>query len=407
MNELERFAKKAADYRRALERSPSARALELYPIVYLLRGHARAMSIPIRKMKILDLMSGSGYLAGQLLRMGFRKIHAVEFCEEMCQNSAVFAGNVHLHKLSSFAYLQGFIEEIAPDVIVSLASFHHLISYDAAGQASREESIALQKSVIDTCIRALPESGMLVIADLIEGDVQDTLFPYGGRVMKRVVLKDLALVGAPKAILQMLSGCKSVHGVSSRLSSLCSATSNNLSCDWFRNIIDNKTSIGHKDIAMSSELLTYLQPYSPRVARYFCPWMFSDSSEQAQFLYHKFGFSLDSELAAHISPEDVSGLAERELGILNIHGKRLLGWNLGVIALWKTDPAVKPRQFRRLTICLLLMILLFGTGILLRLLTGIYVRPSFGSLFVFSLTMPLGLAARDILDLISEKMRGG
>ena len=376
--------------------------MELYPILYLLRLQATASSIPISQLKIVDLMSGSGFLAENLYKVGYHNLHAIEFCEAMCQDAQIYANQVRLHRIASFAHLEGYLEEINPDVIVSLASFHHLLCCNDENGVDLHASISLQKNVVDICMRSLSGSGLLVIADLIEENVRETMFPDSDHIMSRV-LQDLMSLGMPREILDNIKKCRSIQGASSIISRALCCRTDNMSLKWFRNVVDVKTSIGHKDIAISETLLEKLKVYDPCIAKYRCPWIFNNKEEQSSFLYHKFGFALDSGTSGAVLPTDVSAMAEKELGVKNLHGKSLLGWNLGVIAIWKTSPFESARCFRYLVLCLLLLIGLLSVALFSRLLFELYVKPSWGGALIFTMTFLLGMIFGEIIQSMSRK----
>lgn len=404
MDELKRFAKKASDYRSALQKSPNSRILELYPIFYLLRLHVAASSIPIAKLKVVDLMSGSGFLSGKLYRAGFRNLHAIECCDAMCQDAQIYNSEVVLHRISSFEHLDEVLESIKPDIIVSLASFHHLLCYDSLNCVDSVRSLEFQKSVIDTCMMALPRSGLLLIADLMEDDVCETEFPEGGRSMRRA-FRDLASVGLPHNISDTLKSYHTIRRTSAAILSNYCNHKGNVSLAWFRETVDKRTSIGHKDMAVSSDLLKQLAKYKPCVAKYQCPWIFHSKDEESAFVYLKFGFALDAEKSRATTADEVCAMAEKVLGIINIHDKRLLGWNLGIVVLWKEDPFISSQRYRLLIWCLLAIAALLVGALFLRSLAGVYARLSWDKLLIFALTLPIGIAFGDVLHSWAENTR--
>lgn len=404
MNEIERFSKKAAHYREALQRSPTARVFELYPICQLLHMHAGAISKPISELKILDLMSGSGFLAENLHKVGFRNLHAVEFCGEMCTDASAYAQKVRLHRLTDFDHLEGYLDSIAPDIIVSLASFHHLLRYDNSGNLDLSASHLLQKKVVDICMRSLPRAGLLVIADLIEDGVTDTPLPDDPRAM-RAAVRDVEILGMPNSVSRSLQDTGSIRAASSTLArELCTRTGN-VSLDWFREVVDKSTSIGHKDAAISTQLIELLSAYNPSIAGYYCPWMFDSTEERDRFLHMKFGFMLDDGTPRSITPASVGVEAEKKLGVKTVHGKVFIGWNLGVMAIWRSDPFEMTRRFRKIVASLVLLNIFLGIALVLRNLAGVYVAPSVPSLLIFAITLPIGVAFGDVIQYLSSSRR--
>src|SRR5574341_627655 len=97
MDEIEKFRKKAAKYREALDEHPHARLLELYPVLWYLEHHRISLGKQRKNLKIVDLMSGSGFLSENLANFGYSQLHAVEFCEEMFRNASAYNKKAQLH----------------------------------------------------------------------------------------------------------------------------------------------------------------------------------------------------------------------------------------------------------------------------------------------------------------------
>ena len=405
MNEIERFEKKACDYRKALQRSPKARLLELYPILQLLHAHAVATSKPVASLKIVDLMSGSGFLAENLHKAGFHNLHAVEFCGAMCEDAPIYAEKVRLHRIKDFSHLHSYLESIVPDVIISLASFHHLLRYANSNIVDPIGSRKLQKSVIDICMQSLPQSGLVVIADLIEEDVPETIFPDGMRSMRQT-MNDLVTLGVPQAIIGPLRKCRTIQGTSSTVAREYAAKVGSVSLDWFRNHVAQKTSVGHKDAAISLELCDLIASYKPCVAKYSCPWMFDSADERNAFVHFKFGFALDANTERYMTPAAVGTAAETVLGLKNVQGNSFLGWNLGIVAIWRSNPFDSSRRYQRLVSSLSILIALLIGALVLRGVADVYVTPSWTGLLIFVITMPIGVIFGDMLQSWSSRSRG-
>ena len=215
MSELEKFRKKASAYRKALAQQPQARSLELVPLVWFLNRYCRAVGKRKRSIKIVDLMSGTGYLSECLLDLGYTNLHAVEACSEMCDDVRIFEDRVRLHKFTSIGQIEGILAEIRPDVIISVASFHHLIEYDQTGAIIQKgESIRLQSNVVSSCMRVLADDGLMLILDLIEeAAIESVSEPF--YVSSRSCLNDLLKLGVPKEPFQrLLLHCRSIHEIS-------------------------------------------------------------------------------------------------------------------------------------------------------------------------------------------------
>lgn len=387
MSELDKFKAKALSYQQALANQPGARLFELYPILWYLEEHRKAIGKRRNKLRIVDLMSGTGFLSENLYKLGYTDIHAVEFCEEMYKDTNMKA---QLHFMSSFDHLAGVLDNVKPDVIVTLASFHHLLVYNSDNQVNLGASINMQSDVVDICMRALPDQGILLIADLIEAGVTETPLELFKSPMA-VVAKDLVKLGLEKNLGDLLGLSNSLHGASSLLHRELGTKSGNASLNWFRKIVDTKTDIGHKDIAVSPDFLQRVANYRPVVTKYTCPWVFKEKSQLDEFVYKKFAFGVAKEHVQVLTKEEAVSLANEYLGIRNSHGIYALGWNLGIVLLGKRDPFSKGQELNILIASLLVILIILATAIGLRYWFGFYASIDFKDILVFILTLPIGI----------------
>lgn len=390
MDEIERFRKKALNYRQALAEQPSARLLELYPILWYLEKHRQAIGKRRNKLRIVDLMSGSGFLSENLYKLGYTDLHAVEFCEEMYKDSSVYNTKARLHFMSSFDHLDGVLDDVKPDVIITLASFHHLLIYNSDNQVDLDASINMQSNVADICMRALPDQGILLIADLIEAGVTETPLELFKSSMA-VVARDLVKLGLDKELGRLLGESSSLHGASSLLHRELGTKSGNASLNWFRETVEGKTAIGHKDIAISPGFLQRVASYRPIVTKYTCPWVFKESVQLNEFVYKKFAFEITRENYQIQTKEQAISLARGSLGIRNNHGVYALGWNLGIVLLGKRDPFFKDRELNVIVASLSVMLTILAGATGLRYWFGFYAQIDIKDLLVFILTLPIGI----------------
>ncbi len=401
MKEIERFALKAADYKRALEECPCARLLELYPILWHLDHYTEARGRARSHLRIVDLMSGSGFLADKLVRIGYSNVDAIEFCKEMTQDSSAFA-KVRLHQLSTFDHLEGLLEAIKPDIIISLASFHHLLEYNTLGEIDKTRSVGLQKKVVEICMRSLKDDGMLLVEDLIEEDVaESTIDPFKG-AMRRCA-RQLHQLGLEPQFVEIISEPGSIRGVSSGLHKQCGGSYNGAPLKWFRDVVDAHTLAGHKDIAISNQLITELAEHRPYVVKFGCPWVFSDLETLKRFLFLKFGFAVSSTKAGALDPDAVLKKARDVLGVRSLNKTQVLGWNLGIVVLWKGDPFEPSRRLVRMIRYLCAMAVTISGAIALRLTKGDYVELSIQDTFVFLLTLPLGAIIGELFGAMDRR----
>ncbi len=396
MEELDKFKIKAPHYRQALAEYPRARLLELYPVLWYLEKCCASIGKPKQKLKIVDLMSGSGFLSNNLFDLGYTSLHSIEFCEEMYKDSSAYFSKSILHSLSSFDHLEGVLDEICPDVIVSLASFHHLIAYDSKGNIDNCASIDFQSKIIDICMRTLPEHGILLIIDLIEDNVTETpLEPF--KISMKKSASFLEKLGVKKNITDLLKQSNSVRSTSSILQRGLGARPRNNSLYWFRNIVDNNTTLGHSDIALSRELIKRISDYQSVITKYRCPWIFENEEALKEFIYKKFAFVLDEKKDESLSKNEVVEIAKKSLGVCRNHGVTALGWDLGIILLSKSNPFSQDTTFALYIKSLLFMAIVLVAAILLRLFLNIYGQFNAQSILVFFFTLPIGIIFGNLL----------
>lgn len=282
------------------------------------------------------------------------------------------------------------LDDVKPDVIVTLASFHHLLIYNSDNQVNTDASINMQSNVVDICMRALPDQGILLIADLIETGVTETPLELFKSSMA-VVARDLVKLGLDKDLGKLLGESNSLHGASSLLHRELGTKSGNSSLSWFREIVEHKTAIGHKDIAVSPNFLQRVASYRPVVTKYTCPWVFKEKTQLDEFVYKKFAFGITMEHNSILTKEEAVLLANEHLGIRNNHGVYALGWNLGIVLLGKRDPFSKDQELNVLVASLLAMLTILAGATGLRYWFDFYAPIDFKDILVFMLTLPIGI----------------
>lgn len=387
--EIDRFRKKAACYRQALKKEPHARLLELYPIIGYLEKYTKSTGKRKKSIRIVDLMAGSGFLSDNLYKLGYTNIHAIEFCKEMCQDSPTFYSKAQLHYITSFDYLEGLLEEIKPDVIISLASFHHLIVYDENGNVDRMKSINFQVNIIDKCMRTLSDYGIFLIVDLIDTNVLNPS-RYPIKFSMKSVACSLHKLGLNNKLVNVISNCSTLHAVSSKLQGEFGNSINGRTLRWFRNVVDKMTSVGHKDIAISQDLIQQVINYHPIVIKYVCPWVFNNINRLLDFVYKKFGFSITNSASSNINYDTLQKLIKKELGIKESSDYTLLGWSLGIVLLSMREPFVHEKRYQAYAWYLSIMVIVLIVAIIMRLTSDIYVELNLQDIFLFLLTLPVG-----------------
>lgn len=401
MGELERFALKADSYKRALNRFPDARILEVYPIIDVINSHCRWHSIrDAKNLKIVDLMAGSGFLTRLLQKAGFRNIHSIELCPEMAQNSRVWdLQGVTFVPVTSLEDLSLQLNKINPDIIISLASFHHLIVYNDENELNLERSIDQQIHVINMAMQSLRPKGLLMIADLAEPDAISTEITYKGINTLSKTSCDMKKIGLQEWLCPRVRDYDSYRDFSNFLKEKIPPPSTYTSLQWFRNVIDSQTSIGHKDIALHNRLLERLRTgkYYYSFSHYYCPWLFYNQFDAKEFLYNKFGFAANEENML-LSDDQVFDLAERRLGIINSNNLVFLNWDLALLSVHKVKPGKNIPSTSTVVFCLAAMNVVMLAVNLFKL----DFRSDAGKAAETFLTILLGMLINEFINIVSR-----
>lgn len=331
-SEIEKFKIKAEGYKAALKIAPLARILETTYILGIIDDFVKYHNLERREVVILDLMAGSGFLSEVLFNAGFRKLHAIEVCNEMSHGAEIFKEKVELYWVSDILNISPIIQDIKPLVIVSLASFHHLISKENDGSINISNSIDMQEHVFKTCIENLTNGGLVLIADIFESSIMNSTKPptnywNPSRPTIRLI--------APKSfkwLRRLVKKAKSLKQLSHELNQITGMHENaNPTLHWFRAIVDKQTSIGHDDNALSLAFVERIgMDREIGLDIVSCPWLFEEEFELKNFIINKFGFSLDEENHRPLD-KNIFDQANEIVGIKKKDDILLFNWRLAII----------------------------------------------------------------------------
>lgn len=376
--EIERFKKKAEHYKKALNLCPDARILEIFNIISIIDGYIKDNELDKSTLCIVDLMSGDGYLTKYLYKMGFRNIHAFEACNEMSFNSENYnVPEVRLHPIPDILEIEKILCNLNPKIIISLASFHHLIITDnqPSNSINTIESLNLQQKVIDLSMRYLDEDGLFLIADIYNNasstDEFITDIPFWS-TDESYKLLDKAIHDNDIELIKKSTNQANLSSIiDDKLTNF--SYKRNPSINWFRQVVKKETTIGHDDFAISKDLIEYIKSkHTYKYNTFACPWIFDNQELLKNFILNKFGFVLDN--GSKISDEDVLKKANEINGITSIKdGKALFGWNLSVLLLSKTNSIFKKKtNKKRVAFILLLLLVVLVANILMNLHFKLY-----------------------------------
>lgn len=372
--ELARFRLKAQGYRKAMSIAPEARSLEIFAIACILRGYCDELGLSRKDLIVVDLMAGTGFLSEQLYQFGFRKLHALEACNEMSQQGS--GGhpdrNFNLYPFADIDGVQLLLRRIKPHVVVSIAGFHHLIKYAADGAVDAGGSVELQEQMAKACMEALGDDAMCLIVDIYEDSLGVGVpeqWPYWRKASASRWPSGSAEI--PPAVKDSLLNATTFREFSAAVTNqLCSVSGPaNPSLAWFREVVDKLSSVGHKDIALSQPLLDKLSAaYRVSFATTPCPWLFANDVVLQKFLTtFWFDESKDVNVLSRINSE-----AARVNGIQMAPTCVTFGWNLGYLIVEANTGdgrAVARAASHRMAILASVLLALSATNILFKLLS--------------------------------------
>ncbi len=328
--EIERFSRKAEGYKTAIEAVPEARALECSVIGAILLGHCRKNGLNPVRVKVLDAMAGSGYLARHLHKIGFREIHAAEACAEMLPSPTTrVEDGITLHKVDGTDGLSSLINKLQPSIVVSLAGFHHLIVYDGRN-VDRFQSVLWQYQLIHKWVCCLPRNAIVLIVDIAETGAASELNLQPIETWDASVFSKL--ISLPKVLLEATKNTNNISEYNRVLKQLFPEAKENPSVSWFREVVNKETKIGHDDIALSHELLILLSlHHSIHWTTFYCPWLFSSMENLKFYLVHKFGFNIGYKIDKQ-REKLLANSASNIVGIKKMDsGNIAMGWNLSAL----------------------------------------------------------------------------
>lgn len=326
--EITIFARKAARYLAALRAVPSARVLEVVPLLATVEELGTRLDPPVY---VADAMAGSGYLARYLCKLGHRVI-AYEGCKEMMAGEG--QAPYRFVRIERAEDLPQMLREQGVQIAVTLASFHHLVWTDEGGAVSPGRSVERQTDLVAASFDKAPELAYFVIADVTATELVSPVvaaWPWANG--KSAAWRGIAEDAAPGEVLANSDGADGYASTLERLYGPSSAHP----ARWFREVVHPHSITGHHDCFLGESFVSRLAERGFRVqARIFSsPWSFPDMQALHRFLWDKFAFA---EGDAFFGMDDAARIAEQLLGLrLLPSGAVLLGWSLGHVIVSRGD----------------------------------------------------------------------
>lgn len=395
--EIARFARRAADYKKALQLAPDARTLEIGAVVNLVAGLCDRGGWDRRSVRIVDLMAGSGVLTRALRACGFGHVVPIEACGEMRPDDSSELGYLNGQ---AFQHLKATLAHEEPDIIVSLAGFHHLLQY-AGTTPDKAASIAYQLDVTDTCVSALSPGGYLLIVDITEVTNLPGLNVSPIKAWANCFQWECRVLRDDEQ--QKLAGSKSMAQFSKRVEDIFGHVRRDWPVQWFRRVVDTSTTLGHNDCAISEPLLRILAlqyPENLQASSLACPWLFASSKAAEDFVLHKFGFFVERETA--LDQEKIRAEMANHLGVESKDSGRVaLDWALCGLAIRhdKTDVEFDP-------VPIMNVVLMGALVVLCARIVGrlVYVSDAVDEMLGGAFWLASGAAAGIFIDVLKRKM---
>lgn len=328
--EISRFERKSDGYREAVKKYPSARCLELSITVSIIYALCNSNGWDKSDVRIADVMAGNGYLSSHLSDIGFSNVTAIEACDDMMPPAGVDR-NFTTRNIETIDNIGHILSQIEPNIVVSLAGFHHLIR-KKGNRVDRTSSIIWQYKTIELVMSNIPDDGKLVITDLSEpGAFSEVDNIPGGLWSKKGFEESMRELGVSPSII---SERNKLQDLSKHVSEKCNSLSEKPSLDWFRRCVDRESDVGHDDVALSKHLidLISMSPYNLYADYSFVPWLFDSISELEFYVVNKFGFNIE-KTPTKKDKENIIERCKQLAGISQIDGKKAFGWKLGFVCI--------------------------------------------------------------------------
>ncbi len=334
--ELQRFARKAAGYRAALTSFPHARAIELSAVIAIINALCENRGWDRTSVQIIDLMAGTGILSSKLRESGYLNLTAIELCDEM-HVDATQASPVEWIKAESLVAGLEECRKRRPQVVVSLAAFHHLISY-VGDRVDRLASAVKQHSLIGQVCDCMASDGVLLIVDLAE----ESFLTAAKHDLQMRFDKGVGVPAVHANVTKVIAQCPGTIMLESAIANWRGKVAVNPSLRWFREIVDAETVIGHKDMALTKELVSMCDVFfRTRCSTIRCPWLFSSEADLESFVIQKFGFLVE-RAPQEIDRNQLGKSIKQHLGSKEHDGGGWsLDWRLGVLTVEKSSVSSK------------------------------------------------------------------
>jgi len=400
--ELKKFIEKAPGYKDALHYAPLARMVEIFTIIGTIDGFVKDKGLSKSEIVIAEIMAGNGYLSHFLMEAGYRCIHALEASNHMANDTYLNNKYITPYAIESIFSIGDILKNVRPDVVVSIAGFHHMIEYNGAS-INIEQSIDKQKQVIDICMKYIKNNGILVIEDIRDKDMDDLIDQepefWSAKSFKKIFNKNLLPANCQKGILKTSDVVEYSNVVSEHLMPPLHQNTNP-TVNWFRNVIDKETSVGHKDQPISRKLIEQLNVnYKVNYAKLNTPWIFSNISEFQLFIT-TFWFVEHKNNTTKLNA--IFKKANEVNGVRYLEGtdRVSFGWNLALLTIQSKEQDPPSLFYPNIIALFSSLILISFVGIALKIYTTLHVSIQIVSNVLVFLA---GVTAKEIYDKLKRK----
>ncbi len=402
--ELTKFIEKAPGYKEALHFAPLARGIEIFAIIGILDGYVKSRGLSKSEVVIAEIMAGNGYLSQFLVKAGYKRIHSLEASNHMANDSYLNDRYIQLHAIESIYSIGDILKSIKPNVVISIAGFHHMLEYNNKG-VNADKSIKKQKKVVDICMRNIEKNGMVVIADIRDDDLDDIIDEepeyWSTRSFNKIYSGKDQLI--PIDCRNRILKTKDISEYSKTVTDCLMPPlqiGKNPTTRWFHEVIDKETSVGHKDIPIGRKFIDSLkETYKVNFAKINSPWLFTNIIEFRSFIT-SFWFT---ELINNKKKMDgIFQMAESINGIRNLENTERLsfGWNLAILTIQSNEQEVPSLFYPNIVVLLSSIIVVSLAGIVIKANTTIYLLIKIISNVLIFLT---GVTAKEIYDKFKRK----
>lgn len=335
--EVINFSKRSNSYKNAHTISKKSRLFETVSILSIIEGYLKTIDKRKEDIVLVDLISGSGYFTNLLVKCGFKNIHCLEACDQLIYDNVYYTSeNISMHEIDDVRYCGKLLKSINPDIIIAVASFHHLLIRNYQNQIDNELSIKFQADTLDLCMNSLKVGGIIIVEDLIADDVFQKEYKkikyFDSLPLLNLLDKEKFQPNIYNEIINSNSFSKFADVLKNNL---YNGNSLNPSKEWLETVVNKFSPFGHEHCVLTDDLIriSFTKYGEISFETYYPSWTFNDRNDLLNFILNLFGFIYPHK--RKVSDQELLEYAQRINGINPKGDLVFFGWSLGILMIEK------------------------------------------------------------------------